>query len=62
MAEFLQERAAYTTLHNWLSLMDYPILLKFVLLGFSNCFLLTQSILLFEEMQVCCNLLSDPLI
>ena len=33
LAEFHPERAKYTTLHNHFSLMDYPNLLKLLLLG-----------------------------
>ena len=49
LAEFHPERATYTTLHNHFSVMDYPNLLKHLLLGLKTCFLLTQSTLLFGE-------------
>ena len=49
LAEFRPERATYKTLHNQFSEMDYPNLLKLVLLSLKNCFLLTQSTLLFGE-------------
>ena len=49
LAEFHPEMATYTTLHNHFSLMDYPNLLKLLLLGLWNCLLLTQSTLLFGE-------------
>ena len=43
LAELHPERATYTTLHNHFSLMDYPNLLKLLLLGLYNC-LSTHSI------------------